>query len=179
MVKELLKNLPQVQTFPVAEWHPSKVGEIAIYIDEQGRWFYRGSLFCRMKMVKLFSQLLRKEGGDFYLVTPVEKLRIRVEDVPFIVVDVDFLEEEKQKSIQFTTNVGDKVILSSHYPLHMARPKILGLPLEEGGYVPYLRVRHSLEAKVNRNVFYQLVAYSEQCRGRYGVWSEGDFWALD
>lgn len=171
----LVKVLPDIDSFPIEQWHPKTVGDIAIYIDADGQWFYQGTPFIRKKMIRLFSRLLRKEGDHFYLVTPVEKLQVRVEDVPFVIVDVEFAGSDDQKTITFTTSIGDTCILSERCPLHVV-PEHLS---KNKIFKPYVRIRHALEAKVNRNVFYQLVEKSEQYEEQYGVWSDGQFWLLE
>ncbi len=171
----VLNKLPDVKTYPIGQWHPKQVAEIAIYIDEKGQWFYRGSPFCRKKMITLFSRLLRKEGQQYYLVTPVEKLLIRVEDVPFMVSEFHCTGQGREQFINLTTTVGDTVIVSHTNPLHMSSS-----PLIYGGsqQLPYVRIRNALEAKLHRNVFYQLADKAEEVNNNFGAWSAGVFWQL-
>lgn len=142
------KGLP-----PVHEWNPDFCGDIDMEIQRDGRWFYMGSPIGRESMVRLFSTILRHDDdGCFYLVTPVEKVRIRVADAPFVVIAV----EKEEDGLVFTTNVGDKVRLDSDHPLWVKEDDQTGEPS------PYIRVRDRLDALIHRNVFYQLVDMAEE-----------------
>ena len=116
--------------------------------------------------VPLFAGLLRKDDDGYVLVTPVEKLSIAVEDVPFRAVTVDAVGNGEGQSLTFTTNVGDQLVLSAQHALRVT----------DG--VPYLHVRRGLEAKVARNVWYQLADIAVVRGGEMGVWSGGQFFAL-
>ncbi|WP_163833433.1 DUF1285 domain-containing protein [Spartinivicinus ruber] len=159
---------------PVSQWQPSLCGDIDIVIKSNGQWFFHGTPINRPQLVRLFSTVLRKEQTDFYLVTPVEKLKITVEDAPFVVVAVAIRDENHQQQLVFTTNVGDKVVLDTDHPLQVRsvaeQPK------------PYILVRDQLEALINRNVFYELVdkAEEKEIAGDYhlGLWSNGQFFSL-
>ncbi|KEQ14185.1 hypothetical protein GZ77_07030 [Endozoicomonas montiporae] len=138
------KGLP-----PVNDWHPDFCGDIDMRICSDGHWEYMGSPIGRESMVRLFSTVLRHDDdGHFYLVTPVEKVRIRVDDAPFIAVSVEQISHQHV----FTTNVGDKVILNPQHPLRLS---------DEGAGVPYILVRDRLEARIHRNVYYELVNRAE------------------
>lgn len=139
------KGLP-----PVHLWNPDFCGDIDMTICSDGHWEYMGSPIRRESMVKLFSTVLRHDDdGFFYLVTPVEKVRIKVEDVPFVALAVGVVDG----FLVFTTNVGDKVVLDETHPLRMS---------DDLPSVPYIRVRDRLEARIHRNVFYQLVDLAEE-----------------
>lgn len=142
------KGLP-----PVHLWNPPYCGEIDMEIHRNGQWFYQGTPINRPALVRLFSTVLRRdEDGHHYLVTPVEKVRIRVEDAPFLAVSVERLEDGGQDYLRFTTQTGDKVIAGGEHPLRVAYGA-------EGEPRPYLLVRDRLEALLSRTVYYQLVEW--------------------
>ncbi|WP_257265030.1 DUF1285 domain-containing protein [Endozoicomonas sp. ONNA2] len=142
------KGLP-----PVHSWNPPFCGDIDMRISRDGRWHYNGSPIGRESMVKLFASVLRHDDdGHYYLVTPVEKVRIQVEDVPFVAVSAEVRLGADGPEYLFTTNVNDQVVLNHEHPLKMMENP------ETGESAPYIRVRDRLEALVSRNVFYQLVA---------------------
>ena len=162
---------------PVHLWNPPFCGEMDLVIRSDGSWHYLNSPIGRKAMVELFSTILRRDDdGCFYLVTPVEKCRIRVEDAPFLAVDVEFSGTGQEQILTFTTNVGDRVVLDADHPLRVEEDADTGEPR------PYILVRARLEGLVHRNVFYRLVeaAVSEKVEGRdmLGVWSSGRFFAL-
>ncbi|WP_067522474.1 DUF1285 domain-containing protein [Endozoicomonas ascidiicola] len=140
------KGLP-----PVHSWNPPFCGDIDMRIDREGRWHYNGSPIAREKMVSLFATVMRRDDDDYYLVTPVEKVRIQVEDVPFVVIAADVQDGEAGKEYHLTTNIGDQVVVGKGSPI---------LSGERAGFLAdmlYVLVRDRLYARVNRNVFYQLV----------------------
>ncbi len=159
---------------PVNDWHPDVCRDIDIRIDRAGNWFHEGSQIQRERMVRLFSTVLRKEDSSYYLVTPVEKCRIEVEDAPFIAVLMDVKGAGREQSLHFTTNVGDRITLDKNHPLRFEIDPTSGEPS------PYIRVRDSLDALLNRNVYYQLSDLLEvdDTSTMVGVWSEGSFTAL-
>ncbi len=142
------KELP-----PVHRWNPDFCGDIDIHIHRDGRWFYMGSEITRPALVRLFSTVLRHDDdGCYYLVTPVEKVRIKVDDAPFVITSMVQRTGDKGVEIVFTTNVGDRVILDTEHPLRVMENAVTGEPS------PYIRVRDKLDALLHRNVFYQLIA---------------------
>ena len=155
---------------PVHLWHPSHCGDIDIRIARDGAWFHDGSPIGRLALVRLFSTVLRKDPDGFHLVTPVEKLRIRVDDAPFTAVRVDRVGE----ALRFSTNVGDEVEAGPGHALTVG--KVLDEP------APYLHVRRGLMARLTRPVFYELVDLAETRRGddgdELGVWSHGAWFRL-
>ncbi len=156
---------------PVDEWHPEHCGVMDLHIDKMGRWFHEGSPIGRDRLVKLFSRILRKDPDGYVLVTPAEKVSIRVEDVPFIVVMAQVVSDASGlPMIEVITNVGDVVSLSEEHPLELRQYDA------SSGLVPYVKVRGELWARVNRNAFYTLadLAKTDQ-KGQYGVESHG-FW---
>lgn len=146
------KGLP-----PVERWNPSFCGDLDIEIRSDGTWFYMGTPIGRMPLVQLFSSVLRKDDdGDTYLVTPVEKIRIRVEDAHFIAVEVDTRMVADEQVLTFRTNVGDVVEAGPDNPIRFVEDK------ETGGLKPYLLVRGRLEALVGRSVMYELAELGEE-----------------
>jgi uncharacterized protein len=132
---------------PVHLWNPAHCGDIDIVIRKDGLWFHEGTPIGREALVRLFSTVLRKDPDGFHLVTPVEKMRITVEDAPFIAVRVD----REGDSLKFLTNVGDEVIAGPDNPIRVEVDESSGEPR------PYVHVRRGLEARIARPVFYELV----------------------
>ena len=151
--------------------------EFDIRITADGSWYHEGGLIGRPALVKLFSTVLRREAdGSFWLVTPVERGRIEVEDAPFIITAVDMTGDGEDQQLRFRTNVDDEVVLGPENPLVM-RPVAGG---DAGDLRPYVSVRDGLEALVARPVFYELAGISiAGPDGRLGVWSGGLFFALE
>jgi hypothetical protein len=155
------KGLP-----PVHLWHPAHCGEIDIRIRRDGTWLHEGTPIGREALVRLFSTVLRKDPDGFHLVTPVEKLRIEVEDVPFVAVRVDRVGE----ALRFLTNVGDEVEAG---PDHR-----LWVETQDGEPAPYIHVRADLVARLSRPVFYELVEMAETRDDLLGVNSRGVWFSL-
>jgi hypothetical protein len=146
------KGLP-----PVERWNPDFCGDLDIEIKADGTWFYLGTPIGRMPLVQLFSTVLRKDAdGKTYLVTPVEKVGIRVVDAPFVAVEMNVTGEGDRQTITFRTNVGDVVEAGPEHPLRFVDED------ETGGLKPYVLVRGRLEALVARPVMYELVQYGEE-----------------
>ena len=120
-------------------------------IARDGTWFYLGTPIGRPELVKLFSTILRKDGDKYYLVTPVEKVGITVDDAPFVAVDFDITESEDGQTLTFETNVGDRVTAGLERPIRIIRDEQTGEPS------PYVLVRANLEALIDRKSFYRLV----------------------
>ncbi len=142
---------------PVEKWDPDHVGEIDIVIRADGAWHYMGSPISRRRLVELFATVLRKdEDGETYLVTPVERLKIRVEDAHFIAVEMDASGEGAEQVLTFRTNVGDVVEADEDHPLRFETDG------EAGGLKPYLLVRGQLEALLSRPVLHELAGLGEE-----------------
>jgi len=142
---------------PVERWNPDFCGDIDMEIRADGRWFYLGTPIGRPALVQLFSSVLRKDAdGKTYLVTPVEKLGIRVEDAPFVAVEMNISQREGAQVLTFRTNVGDVVEAGPGHPLRFAEEE------GSGGLKPYLHVRGRLESLVSRPVTYELVEAGEE-----------------
>lgn len=157
------KGLP-----PVHLWNPPNCGEIDIVIRRDGSWWHEGSPIGRPALVRLFSTVLRRDPDGFHLVTPVEKMKIAVEDAPFTAVRVD----RDGETLVFTTNLGDIAEAGPEHPLRVETDPATGAPS------PYVHVRAGLEARLTRPVFYELVAMAEQKDGRLGVRSNGAWFDL-
>lgn len=142
---------------PVHNWEPEYCGELDMVIKGDGTWFYMGTPIGRAPLVRLFSTVLRKdEDGETYLVTPVEKIRITVEDAPFLVVEMNATGQGEETVLSFRTNVGDLVEAGPDNPL---RFEIVG---ETDQLKPYVLVRGRLEALLARPVMYELISHGEE-----------------
>lgn len=157
---------------PVHLWNPDITRDIEIRIERNGDWFFQESKINRIRMVKLFSTVLRVDEGQTYLVTPQERLRIDVEDAPFTAVLLEPHGIGDKQSLVFTTNLGDKIIADEQHPVTVEYKEPGGEPS------PYLMVRDSLKALISRTVFYQLAQLSEERVGVLGVASNGYFMPL-
>lgn len=166
-----VKQVPGRGLPPVHLWNPAHSGEIDIVIKRDGRWLHEGAVIGREAMVRLFSTIVRKDPDGFWLVTPGEKLRITVEDAPFIAVRVD----RDGEQLRFLTNVGDEVTADADHPIRVEVSA-------EGEPRPYLHVRRGLEALISRAVFYELVEMADERDTpdgpRLGVESNGAWFAL-
>lgn len=156
---------------PVHLWDPPYCGELDMEIRRDGTWFYQGTPIGRPALVRLFSTILKREGDRTYLVTPVEKVGIRVEDAPFVAVDV----EPEGDVLVFETNVGDHVAAD---PDHAIRVEMD----QTGEPAPYLHVRAGLDALIDRKTFYRLVDLGQRRRHEdqewFGVTSGGTFFPI-
>jgi hypothetical protein len=141
---------------PVHLWHPPHCGDIDILIRADGVWMHEGSPIGRAELVRLFSAILRLDPDGYHLVTPAEKLRIRVEDLPFRAV----LMRREGDRLVFTTDVGDEVTADADHPVTLTLDPATGEPR------PALHVRAGLEARIVRAVFYDLVEAAEPVDGR-------------
>ena len=153
---------------PVHLWHPEHCGEIDIVIRADGTWMHENSPIGRRELVRLFSTVLRKDPDGYHLVTPGEKLRIRVEDLPFRAVTM----ERRDGDLVFTTDVGDEVTADADNPIVVETDPATGEP------APRVHVRRGLEARIARTVFYDLVEMAEVVDGRLTVMSGGARFAL-
>jgi hypothetical protein len=152
-------------------------GDIDMRIGHDGTWFYHGSPIGRKPLVKLFASVLRREDdGDYWLVTPIERARIRVDDAPFTAVEVNAQGEGAAGELAFRTNLDDWVTADAEHPISVRRNEASGEPR------PYILVRGRLEARILRPVFYELVALAGAApdgdSGTLGVWSRGRFFPL-
>lgn len=164
------KGLP-----PVHLWNPPFCGDLDMRIAADGTWYYMGSPIGRPALVRLFSTILKYEDGKHFLVTPVEKVGIRVDDAPFLAVEMVKEPNENGLCLRFRTNVDDWVTCDGAHRLRFEASA-------EGGLTPYLHVRADLWAKVTRPLYYDLVDIGEERmvdgREMFGVASSGAFFAM-
>ena len=165
------KGLP-----PVDLWDPPYCGEIDMRIAVDGTWFYQKTPIGRPALVKLFASVLKREGDRYFLVTPVEKCGIEVDDAPFLAIAMQVESRSSEQVLRFVTNVGDEVPCGPEHPLRF-EPET-----GTGGLKPYLLVRRNLWAKVTRALFYDLVELGEERSvdgvRLYGVVSQGEFFPM-
>ncbi|MCA3507915.1 MAG: DUF1285 domain-containing protein [Rhodobacter sp.] len=160
---------------PVHLWNPPFCGDLDIRIARDGTWFYLGTPIGRPGMVRLFSSILKKEDGRYYLVTPVEKVGIRVDDAPFVAVDFEGEGTGRDQVLTFVTQVGDRAVAGPDHPIRVARDA-------SGAPAPYILIRSNLEALIDRKSFYRLADLG--CHGDhgneswFGLWSSGRFFPM-
>ena len=140
------KTLP-----PVMSWNPPFCGDLDIRIARNGTWYYLGTPIGRFELVKLFSSILKIEDGKYFLVTPIEKVGIKVDDAPFVAVDFNEIEITGEKALKFETQVGDEVIASVKNPIRVVRDAVSDEP------APYIHIRNGLDALIDRKTFYRLI----------------------
>ncbi|MBO6816236.1 MAG: DUF1285 domain-containing protein [Rhizobiaceae bacterium] len=166
------KGLP-----PVDKWNPEFCGDLDMEIKADGTWFYLGTPIGRHALVKLFSSVLRKDDdGKTYLVTPVERVGIRVEDAHFVAVEMNASEKAGEQVLTFRTNVDDVVEVGPENPLRFE------IVEENDGVKPYVLVRGRLEALLARPVMYELVAHGEEIdvegKKMFAVRSKGEVYPI-
>ena len=141
---------------PVHLWNPPLCKNVEMKIDREGRWYFMNSPIGRERMVKLFSKVLRfDEDGEYYLVTPVEKIRIEVEERPFLIVDYQLTGKGEKQIVTFKTNTGDLFVLDKKHPVNVKVNKDTQEPK------PYVLVRSNLEGLISRNIYYKLIEISQ------------------
>ncbi len=164
------KGLP-----PVHLWNPPFCGDLDMRIASDGTWFYMGTPIGRPALVRLFSTILKRENGKHFLVTPVEKVGIRVDDAPFLAVEMRAESDERGTVLRFRTNVDDWVTCDAGHRLRFEAAA-------DGGLTPYLHVRAELWAKVTRAIYYDLVELGVERvvddRPMFGVLSAGEFFPM-
>ena len=170
------------QPRPRARRAPVECGDLPFLIRRDGVWLYRNSPIARKELVCLFASILKREAdGSYWLETPAERGRIEVEDVPFVAVELDWTGDGRQQALSFRTNVDQVVTAGPEHPIRIAHDILTCEP------TPYLMVRgsagmHAIEARINRAVYYELVALAVPewvgCRRMLGVWSCGKFFPL-
>lgn len=158
------------EALPVKDWSPVFCGDIDMVIRRDGSWWHEGVPILRTALVRLFARILRREGDAYFLVTPVEKIGIKVEDVPFIAVEMT-----ADDRLAFRTNAGDMVTADSAHPLRFETGA-------DGGFVPYVMVRDGLEARLSQAVARDLGNRVEIAQkggvNWLGIWSGGQFFAI-
>ncbi len=165
------KGLP-----PVHLWNPPFCGDLDMRIGTDGTWYYLKTPIGRPALVKLFASVLKREGDSYFLVTPVEKCGITVDDAPFMAVEMRMEDGEAGRVLNFRTNVDDWVACGPDHALRFEPEP------DTGGLKPYLHVRRDLWAKVTRALFYDLVELGEEREVdgevMFGVVSGGVFFAM-
>ena len=161
---------------PVEKWNPPFCGDLDMRIARDGTWFYLGTPIGRFELVRLFSSVLRKDGDKYFLVTPVEKVGIKVDDAPFVAVDFTVVGEGKEQTLKFETQVGDFSTASGANPIRIVRDPKTGEPS------PYVHIRAGLEALIDRKSFYRLIDLGiHETHNReqwFGVYSSGEFFPI-
>ncbi|WP_422037346.1 DUF1285 domain-containing protein [Roseibium sp.] len=162
---------------PVEKWNPPFCGDLDIRIARDGTWFYLGSPIGRQPLVKLFASVLRRDAdGKHYLVTPVEKIGITVDDAPFLAVEMAVTGTGEEQGLTLRTNLGELVKVGAGHPLRFEKET------DSGGLKPYALVRGRLEALFTRALMYQLaelIVEREAPGGtETGIWSEGSFFPI-
>lgn len=164
---------------PVHLWDPPFCGDIDLIIKRDGTWVHEGKPIRRPAMVQLFASVLKLEEGKYYLVTPVEKVGIQVEDCPFIITAMEVEQSSRGDLLCFTTNTGESVVAGTDHPL-------LFETLPGGEPHPTVEVRGGMPGLLTRAVFYRLVELAQPAQGgeknadprQLGVWSDGCFFTL-
>lgn len=131
-------------------WHPSHTGTIDIRIATDGRWFHEGRPFQRLSLVKLFASVLCRQKQDYFLLTPAEKLKIQVDDAPFIANLVEIVEQNQRSAIVFTTNLDDRIVVDGDHPIRIEIDQQSQTPR------PYVHYRDGMDALIGRNAFFEL-----------------------
>jgi hypothetical protein len=161
---------------PVHLWNPPFCGDLDMRIARDGTWFYLGTPIGRPALVRLFSSIMKREGDRYYLVTPVEKVGIVVDDAPFVAVDFTREGEGRAQRLTFETHVGDFVTAGPEHPIRVT------CDAETGEPAPYVMVRRGLEALIDRKSFYRLaeIGCEHEVDGvaQFGLWSDEAFFPL-
>jgi len=172
----MLAAVPEPGPAPVESWNPPYCGDIGLAIRSNGSWEYQGSPIRRDRLVKLFASVLRKDvDGRTYLVTPAEKIDVKVDDAPFLAIEMEVQGEGEQQKLFFRTNVDDVVQCGRENPLRFAAQG------PDGGLKPYVLVRGRLEALLTRALLHDLVslAIEHPEDGLLGIWSAGVFFPIE
>lgn len=160
---------------PVERWNPPFCGDIDMRIARDGTWFYLGTPIGRPALVRLFSTILKREGDAYFLVTPVEKVGIRVDDAPFLAEDFTVEGAGQDQILTFVTRTGDHAVAGPDHPLRMAYAA-------DGEPSPYIHIRRNLEALIDRKSFYRMIdlCRHERHEGQdwFGLWSSGQFFPV-
>lgn len=182
--QSLLKNLPESvldaarEPAPVHLWNPDLSGELDMHVARDGTWYHEGGPITRLALAQLFSGILRlEEDGRYYLVTPVEKWAIRVDDAPFVAVRMEVEGQGVEQQLRFFTSLEHEVTAGTDHPVSVKVDPGTGEPS------PYVLLRDNLQALIHRNVFYQMVELAQEHEAagqvRQGVWSGGMFFPID
>ena len=154
-LRDIFNKPNDVLEFKIKKWNPKYCGDIDMRIASDGTWFYCGSPINRKKLVKLFSSILIKENNKYFLITPVEKVGIIVDDAPFIANDFEKITENNKSYLVFFTNIDETIVLSKKNPFRIS----INDKTQEPS--PYIMVRKNIEAKIDRKSFYRLLDLAE------------------
>lgn len=157
---------------PVHLWNPPFCGDLDMRIARDGTWFYQGTPIGRFELARLFSTILKLEDGKYFLVTPVEKVGITVDDAPFVAVDFSVEGAGEAQVLRFETNMEDVSTAGPDNPIRVERDPETGEPS------PYVHIRAGLEALIDRKSFYRLVDIGVHHEGWFGLWSGGAFFGI-
>ena len=175
-IESSLSRIKVQSDAPVDLWDPKFCGNLDIRIAKDGSWFYEGSKINRTSLVKLFSSILKKEGDKYFLVTPVEKIGIKVDLAPFVANSLDFFNNGRTQKISFTTNIGDSFNLDYDHPIRIEYNSETNEP------IPYVAVRRNLEALIDRKSFYRFIDLGSIQNYKnevwFGVWSNNCFFPI-
>lgn len=153
---DLIKQIDQNESSPPFElWNPTSCGDIDMVIKSDGTWWYMDSAITRMKLVKLFASVLIKENPKYFLKTPAEKVGIKVEDAPFVIIDWQKISTTNGDAIQVTSNLGHQAILADKHSISINNDDLHQPKL-------YVEMHRGLTAKVHRNVYYQWINIGQQ-----------------
>jgi hypothetical protein len=157
-LEQILGDIESAETSSAARrgWNPRHCGEIDIRIAADGGWYHEGRRFQRDSLVKLFAGVLRREAEEYYLVTPAEKLRIEVEDAPFVAGLVERVTDGDRQAIVFTTNIGERIVVGSEHSIPIDVDPASGEPR------PYVQMHDGLEALISRGAFFDLIDLAEE-----------------
>jgi hypothetical protein len=147
--KQLTESGGKSSLPPVDKWNPAFCGDMNLVIKRNGQWWHEGTPFTRAALIKLFASVIKKEGDDYFLVTPVEKIGIQVDDVPFVVID----DKQNDDGIFVITQCGDSVLVGPDHPIELRE--------FEGNLVPYCLIRRNLWARIHQNVLYRWAEQAE------------------
>ena len=146
---------------PLEQWQPKHCGKMDLTVKANGEWWHEGQLIRRQALLDLFTKVLWKENGHFYLKTPVEQIEIDVEDEPLVINQVDQIEIEGKQYLQLTTPQQDMIIVDSEHPIFMRE--------YQGELRPYVHVRFGINALIQRHSFFHLIEYGELLENDQGV----------
>jgi len=170
-IEQWLRDQPRQP--PVMQWQPALSGDMDLRIDRRGDWYHEGGRIERQPLINLFASILRREqDGEYYLVTPVEKWRIHVEDAPLLAVDMEISGAGTAGKITFLLNTGQVITLDAAHPLVVAVNEQSGEPS------PRLQLERGLAARLSRALFYRLVDAADEKDGRLEVTSAGSTFNL-
>lgn len=173
---ELYQHIRELPHQELAQWQPQQCSDIDIRIARDGRWYYQGTLISRTPISQVFASILRRENDEYFLVTPMEKLRIAVDDAPFIATDFEITGSGATTEIDFFTNLHHRVPLGAEFSLALYKSPLTHEP------APYLQLPRRLTALLTRATYYRLAEHAmtqnDQPGAPYGIWSRGLFFCL-